>query len=52
MAIAVNAALFAVLECLQFRDLPFEVPDELVAVDYRQCPERRLRISGARLSAL
>jgi predicted permease len=36
MAIAVNAALFSVLDGLQFRDLPFEESDELVAVDYRR----------------
>jgi hypothetical protein len=36
MAVAVNAALFSVLDGLQFRDLPFERPDELVAVDFRR----------------
>lgn len=36
MAVAVNAALFSVLDGLQFRDLPFERADELVAVDFRR----------------
>jgi putative ABC transport system permease protein len=35
LAIALNSALFAVLDGLLFRPLPFDRPDELVALDFR-----------------
>ena len=36
MPMSVNAALFAILDGLHYRDLPFERPEELVAVDYKR----------------
>lgn len=40
LAVAVNSALFSVLDGLLFRPLPFQDPDRLVAVDYRQVDGR------------
>jgi hypothetical protein len=36
LAIAMNSALFSVLDGLLFRPLPFQTPDRLVAISYRQ----------------
>ena len=36
LAVAINGALFAVLDGLLFRPLPFQDPDQLVSIDYRQ----------------
>jgi hypothetical protein len=35
LAIAITTALFSVVDGLLFRPLPFERPDELVAIDFR-----------------
>jgi hypothetical protein len=36
LAIATSAALFSIVDGLLFRPLPFEKPDELVAIDFRK----------------
>ena len=36
LAIAINTALFSVMDGLLFRPLPFRNPDELIAIEYRR----------------
>ena len=40
LAIAVNTALFSVMDGLLFRPLPFDRPHELIAIDYRYTGDR------------